>query len=324
MRLLRVADADADPRRGQSLEKSLGDGPAQFPCGSGNDDHVGSFSTTAIVRAPEVINDNILLVSLEKRGLEVSLIGNVDKAKPHAIESRSPAATEEILSREETRERIVAAAGRLLAQGGRDALTTRGVAAAAGVQAPTLYRLFGDKSGLLDAVAEHGFRSYLMEKIVRGPGLDPVEDLRAGWDLHVGFGLARPEVYALMYGDPRPGARSPAADEGYRILREHVRRIALDGRLRVGEERAAHLVHASGCGVVLTLLAMPEDRRDSGLSEAARETVIAAITSDAPAVEGRGPAAAAIALRAAMPDATALTEGERHVLGEWLVRLAGP
>src|SRR3954452_18482594 len=103
----------------------------------------------------------------------------------------------------DTRTRIVTAAAALLADGGRDAVTTRAVAAAAGVQAPTIYRLFGDKTGLLDAVAEHGFQAYLGGKAA--PDGDPVECLRAGWDLHVGFGLANPGLYALMYGNPRPG-----------------------------------------------------------------------------------------------------------------------
>jgi hypothetical protein len=44
------------------------------------------------------------------------------------------------------------------------------------------------------------------------------------------------------------------------------------------------MVHASGSGTVLTLLAMPEDRRDPGLPEAAREAVIAAITTESSGV----------------------------------------
>ncbi|NED93539.1 helix-turn-helix transcriptional regulator, partial [Streptomyces sp. SID11233] len=43
------------------------------------------------------------------------------------------------------RERIVAAATELLEESGREAVTTRAVAARAGVQAPAIYRLFGDK-----------------------------------------------------------------------------------------------------------------------------------------------------------------------------------
>ncbi|MBC8122483.1 MAG: TetR family transcriptional regulator, partial [Gemmatimonadaceae bacterium] len=52
---------------------------------------------------------------------------------------------------DDVRARIVVAAAGLIDSGGRDAATTRAVAAAAAVQAPTIYRLFGDKRGLLDA-----------------------------------------------------------------------------------------------------------------------------------------------------------------------------
>jgi AcrR family transcriptional regulator len=224
---------------------------------------------------------------------------------------------------DDTRSRIVAAAADLLTAGGRDALTTRAVAAAAGVQAPTIYRLFGDKSGLLEAVAEHRLAAYVQEKSLREPGPDPVEDLRAGWDLHVGFGLANPAIFALMYGDPQPGVESRAAAAGLQVLERHVHRIAAAGRLRVSERRAVELVHAAGVGTVLALLATPEDARDLALSETAREAVLAAMTTQSPVLESPSPATAAIALRAVLPEATpSLSDGERHLLDEWLDRLA--
>ena len=68
-----------------------------------------------------------------------------------------------------TRARIVAAAAGLLTKGGREAVSTRAVSAAAGVQAPTIYRLFGDKQGLLEAVASHGFTTYLNLNPFSGP-----------------------------------------------------------------------------------------------------------------------------------------------------------
>jgi AcrR family transcriptional regulator len=224
----------------------------------------------------------------------------------------------------DARTRIVSVAIELLSRGGREAVTTRAVEAAASVQAPTLYRLFGDKNGLLDAVAEHGFAKYLKQKEVRELGPDPVEDLRIGWDLHVDFGLANPAIYSLMYGDPRPGVSSPAAAAAEQFLKAHIRRIAVAGQLRVSEELAARLVHASACGVVLTLLTMPEDRRDLVLSETAREAVIGAITTGAARIESPVPAAAAIAMRAVLSDAdaTTLTRGERLLLEELLERLA--
>jgi hypothetical protein len=171
-------------------------------------------------------------------------------------------------------------------------------------------------------VAEHGFHAYFQEKSLRDPGPDPVEDLRRGWDLHIGFGLAHPAAYTLIYGDVRSGARSPAAEAGYRILQAHVHRIAEAGRLRMPEVRAAHLVHAAGCGTVLTLLAMPPEDRDPKLSETAREAVLAAIATEAPLTERPNPVSAAITLRATLGDATVLTEGERRLLDEWLERLS--
>src|SRR5215211_7870150 len=112
-----------------------------------------------------------------------------------------------------TRDRIVRAAAGLLAEGGREAVSTRAVAAAAGVQAPTIYRQFGDMRGLLDEVASYGFSTYLRDKTMREREEDPVEDLRRGWDLHVEFGLANPTFYTLMYGDPTSGTESTAAVE---------------------------------------------------------------------------------------------------------------
>ena len=94
---------------------------------------------------------------------------------------------------------LIEVAAQLLANGGPDAVTTRSVALAAGVQAPTIYRLFGDKSGLLDAVAEHGFAGYVACKPPVDIDGDPVESLRAGWELHVGFGLANPELFRLIH-----------------------------------------------------------------------------------------------------------------------------
>jgi len=90
----------------------------------------------------------------------------------------------------ETRERIIEAAAKLVAEGGIEAASTRAVTAAAGVQAPTLYRLFGDKQGLLDAVAAHGFDTYLVSKQAQLKTDDPIADVGAGFDLHVEFGLA--------------------------------------------------------------------------------------------------------------------------------------
>ena len=190
------------------------------------------------------------------------------------------------------------------------------------MQAPAIYRLFGDKRGLLDAVAERGLAAYVAEKSAREPHPDPVQDLRDGWDTHVAFGLAHPGLFSIMSGDPHRQKPSPAAAAGLEVLRRQVRRVARAGRLRVSERRAVALLHAAGVGTVLALLAEPQERRDAGLSEVAREAVVAAITGKAASPAEAGPNGAAAALRAALDDAPVLTPGERHLLGELLDRIA--
>lgn len=214
------------------------------------------------------------------------------------------------------RERIVRSAAELLAKGGRDAVSTRAVSAAASVQAPAIYRQFGDMRRLLDEAARKILADYVREKAKRRLE-DPLADLRRGWDEHVAFGLANPDAYSILYGgaDESDGAR-----EGLAILEAKLSRIAETGRLRMNVKEAARLVHAGGKGVVLSLIAAPDPR----LSETMREALIAAITEAAPkparTTKRVGPRA--IALRAVLPDTHGtLSPGERQLLDELLERL---
>jgi AcrR family transcriptional regulator len=212
-----------------------------------------------------------------------------------------------ISSQAGTRSRIVDVAARLLQEQGLAAVTTRGVAEAAGVQAPMIYRLFGDKDGLLDAVAEHVMATYVSAKSAMveasAEQVDPLDDLRTGWEMQIGFGVANPALFALL-SDPGRGLHSPAVQTGMEILRSRVRRVASTGRLRVSEQRAADLIRAGGIGAVLTLVSTPPDDRDPGLADAMYEAVLREILTDAPEVPGRGPIAAAVAFRALAPGST--------------------
>lgn len=223
---------------------------------------------------------------------------------------------------DDARARIVMAAARLIAQGGPDAATTRAVAAAASVQAPTIYRLFGDKRGLLDAVAEHVLAAYVAGKAVRPMDPDPLRDFRNGWDQHVEFGLAHPGLFSIMVGDAQPRPPSPAAAAGLEVLKRRIGNLARAGRLRVSEERALALTHAVGVGTVLTLLRQPEPERDPGLADTAREAVIAAITGQAAAPTDSSASGAAVTLRASLGATSVLSAGERALLEELLARIA--
>lgn len=229
-------------------------------------------------------------------------------------ETRADSAT-----RLKTRATIVECAARLLRERGAAAVTTRAVAQAAGVQAPTIYRFFEDKDALLDAVAEHVFAAYVAGKAQATAGDDPVADLRAGWDAHIGFGLANPALFGLLT-DPVRGARSPAALAGLEVLRARVHRIAATGRLRVPERRAVELIHAAGTGTVLTLLSAAPEHRDPHLAGEMFEAVKRAVLADVPALPAGDAAAAVVAFRAVAPALSGLTGAERVLLAEWLDR----
>lgn len=223
------------------------------------------------------------------------------------------------------RARIIDAAARLLQEHGPAAVTTRGVAEAAGVQAPAIYRLFGDKDGLLEAVAEHVMATYVSAKaaIVRAASAeeaDPLDDLRSGWRMQIDFGVANPALFRL-FSDPDRVRRSPAAQSGRRVLESRVHRVAESGRLRVSERRAVDLIQAAGIGTIQTLLATPPEQRDAALAENMYEAVLRQILIDAPGGTADGSTATAVAFRAIAPGLTTLTEGERLLLTEWLDRV---
>ena len=223
-----------------------------------------------------------------------------------------------VADRDDVRSQIVEAAAGLLREQGERGVTTRAVALAAGVQAPTIYRLFGDKDGLIDAVAEHVMAAYVGGKTVPADG-DPVADLRFGWRMHVEFGLANPELYALLHA-PGRSASSPATAAGIEVLRARVRRLAAAGLLRVGEERALSMIHAAGTGTILALLAVPADQRDAGLPDAMIETVLGGILATAPATPDDGMSAVAVTFGTVLPKLPALTDAERTLMAEWLTR----
>ena len=226
--------------------------------------------------------------------------------------------------RADTRRRIVDVAALLLHDHGAAAVTTRGVAEKAGVQAPTIYRLFGDKDGLLEAVAEHTMATFVSAKAravaaETAADFDPVEDLRVSWERQLEFSLANPAVYRLL-SEPARALQSPAIVSGLAVLRSRVHRLALAGRLRVDEERAAALIQAAGTGATQLLLATPPDRRDPGVADALFEAVLQQILTDAPPPTDPGPRPHAVALRAVTPQLDMLTSAEQHLMTEWLDR----
>lgn len=221
--------------------------------------------------------------------------------------------------RDDVRTQIVDAAAALLREHGVRGVTTRAVAEAAGVQAPTIYRLFGDKDGLVDAVAEQVLAAYVAAKAPLVSADDPVADLRAGWLSHIEFCLANPGLFSLLYA-PERTARSPAIAAGIEKLRTRVRRLATAGLLRVDEERALWMIHAAGTGAVFALLGMPADTRRAGLADDLFEAVTGTILRTTPVTPDDALRTVAIAFGTRIPELPALTDTERALLAEWLDR----
>src|ERR1700754_5101072 len=99
----------------------------------------------------------------------------------------------------DARARMLAAAEALLSESTECDVSTRAVCEAAGVGAPVLYRLFGDKNGLLAAVVDRAFARYLASKRAQKLSDDPVDDLYSAWDLHIAFALKNQAVYRMAY-----------------------------------------------------------------------------------------------------------------------------
>ncbi|ANP73476.1 TetR/AcrR family transcriptional regulator [Cryobacterium arcticum] len=222
---------------------------------------------------------------------------------------------------DDQRTRIVEVAARLLRERGAGGLTTRGVADAADVQPPAIYRLFGDKDGLIEAVAEHVLAEHVAAKSTVGDSGDPVAALRSGWQLQIDFGLANPDLGALLTA-PGRARRSPAIEAGIEVLRARVRALAEAGLLRVSQRRAVDLIHAAGAGAVLALQEAAPEERDPGLSEALLDAVLQQILEpDADGIQGDiSSTAIAVTFAAHIPTLLALTPAERSLLTEWVGR----
>ncbi|MFJ3670641.1 TetR/AcrR family transcriptional regulator [Streptomyces sp. NPDC090106] len=227
----------------------------------------------------------------------------------------------------DAREKILEAAAALLAEAPVADVSTRAVCEAAGVGAPMLYRLFGDKAGLLAAVVDRGFEEYLASKRAARPGADPVADLRSGWDNHMRFALSHPNHYRLMYS-PELTAPPAAAREAHDLLHAILERCAAAGRLTVPPALATRMIMSANVGAALSMLTRPEQYPDPDFSARLRDAVFDSLTRPAApghTDDGVPVAAATLAARLRADPAATFTQAESALLHQWLDTLAeGP
>lgn len=163
--------------------------------------------------------------------------------------------TEDPPAGRDLRAATLAAAARLLASEGPGGVGVRRVAAAAGCSTMVVYHYFGGKQGLLDALYVEGFRR--LRDAQRIPATDdPEADVRAMCHAYRAVALANPEYYQIMFSRsvpdfaPSESSRQRARDN-YAQFVEAVRRWDACVPLTTSAERAAHVLWASGHGLVM-------------------------------------------------------------------------
>jgi AcrR family transcriptional regulator len=222
----------------------------------------------------------------------------------------------------DTRTRMVKAAESLLRGSPEHDLSTRAVCDAADVGAPVLYRIFGDKNGLIAAVVDHTFARYLKQIRAQQPSDDPVDDLYAAWDTHVAFALANPTVYRIAYA-PSLAEVPAGVEEARQLLIERFVRCAEAGRLHTTPDEAAQVMMAACVGVNLCLLSQPATFNDPELSARVRDATLSALLIDphVPAVDQHTATLKPVALQCAAlirATPTSLTGAEATLLLQWL------
>jgi AcrR family transcriptional regulator len=122
---------------------------------------------------------------------------------------------------------------------GAAALTLRGVGDRLGVSRTALYRHFADKQALLSEVAAEGVR--LRAAALReGWGSGGRRGFDAMGRAYVGFAVAHPAHYRVMFGGPaeQRGADLPKTDEStaaFQVLVDGIVAEQAAGRMRAGE-----------------------------------------------------------------------------------------
>ncbi|GAB4062167.1 TetR/AcrR family transcriptional regulator [Uliginosibacterium sediminicola] len=109
---------------------------------------------------------------------------------------------------------LLSAVGEVLAEGGADAFSLRAVARRAGVSHAAPAHHFGDARGLLTAYAAQSFAALTQAlQAAAAVQTEPVARLKALGAAYVGFALAHPARYQLMFRSARIDAQEPALRE---------------------------------------------------------------------------------------------------------------
>jgi AcrR family transcriptional regulator len=155
----------------------------------------------------------------------------------------------------------VAAATRLFAERGYDAVTMRSLAAELGCSPMTPYRYFENKDELFAAVKTEAFRRFAdRQEAAAAAAADVADKLRRLERAYVGFAVDEPEAYRIMFElRQAPARHSPRLEAEQRRAFTQLRRVAEEavaaGLMQGDPLTVAHLLWAHVHGIVSLHLA---------------------------------------------------------------------
>jgi AcrR family transcriptional regulator len=151
-----------------------------------------------------------------------------------------------------TDRRILDAAWNVLDREGMGAVTMRTVARRIGVTPMAIYKHFPSRDALLDRLANDEFTA-LAERIDREPTPGPPRRrVLALLDAYLGYALAKPNRFDLMFTARRKGARRFPDD--FRVRRSPTANLLADAL--VAHRRPGQAVHRDVWDTALTLAAL--------------------------------------------------------------------
>jgi AcrR family transcriptional regulator len=171
----------------------------------------------------------------------------------------------------ELKGRILDAARELFVEQGFDAVTMRKIAERIEYSPTAIYFHFKDKQALLRELCDEDFGALAKDFQKIAAISDPVDRLRRIGHAYVGFAIAYPSHYRLMFMTPKPLglsaaesriARGNPEQDAYAFLRATVAEAIAAGRLRQelsDADLVAQMVWAGTHGVVSLQIAKKED-----------------------------------------------------------------
>jgi AcrR family transcriptional regulator len=165
------------------------------------------------------------------------------------------------------REEMVSRGLELIEMRGAAELSLREVARLAGVSQTAPTHHFGDKEGLLAAIASAGFRALMSERLAAlKDGMTKEQRLRVVMRVYVEFALKRRELFHLMFGTRIPDKRKhpelmEASSGSFQFLSNSIAEFMAADTHSVRPPRFSTLAVWSGMHGLATLLS----DRDSGL-----------------------------------------------------------